>query len=228
MRLAPKQIKKIAELVELQGVSRSTVLRMLIDIGLDSPEVSLLMRRPGAKGRTAVERVIRAVAAKERVKVTQSALLRAQSVKTEVNALRAEELAEAMAALIIIIIRSLPISVRPGRFYSWRLIRAICYARIVSLPAIGHIEAKRALTGDPRPANDFNGMSVSSLIVYHTVLRKTFNIDFPVWAWHVRAVGTIRPVSRSFSATVRLHTASPGPSRLSPLKLRSGGPFGVW
>jgi hypothetical protein len=31
---------------------------MLIDIGLDSPQVWLLMRRPGIKGRTAVERVI--------------------------------------------------------------------------------------------------------------------------------------------------------------------------
>jgi hypothetical protein len=81
------------------GTSRSTVLRLLIDIGLDSPEVSLLMRRPGAKGRTATQRVIRAVVAKERVKVTQSAVLRAPSVKTEVNALRAEEeLADAMAA----------------------------------------------------------------------------------------------------------------------------------
>ena len=45
------------------------------------------------------QRVIRVVAAKERVKVTQSAVLRAPSVKTEVNALRAEEeLADAMAA----------------------------------------------------------------------------------------------------------------------------------
>ena len=99
MRLTPKQIKKIDELVELKGASRSTVVRMLIDSGLDSPEVLLLMRRPGAKGRTAVERVIRVVAAKKRVKVTQSAVGRAPSVKTEVNALRAEEeLAEAMAA----------------------------------------------------------------------------------------------------------------------------------
>ncbi len=98
VRLPAKQIKKIDKLVELQGTSRSTVMRMLIDIGLDSPQVSLLMRRPGAKGWTAVERVIRVVAAKERVKVTQSAVLRAPSVKTEVNALRAEEeLAEAMA-----------------------------------------------------------------------------------------------------------------------------------
>ena len=43
------------------------------------------MRRPGTKGQTAVERVIRVVAAKERVKVTQSAVMRAPSVKTEVK-----------------------------------------------------------------------------------------------------------------------------------------------
>ena len=99
VRLAAKQVKKIAKLAELQGVDRSTVVRMLIDIGLDSARVSLLMRRPGTKGRTQVDRVIRAVAAKERVKVTQSAVLREPSVKTDVNALRAEEeLAEAMAA----------------------------------------------------------------------------------------------------------------------------------
>ena len=80
-------------------VSKNTVLRRLIDIGLDSPWVKILMRRPGTKGRTAVERVIRVVAAKERVKVTQSAVMRAPSVKTEVNALRAEEEeAEAQAA----------------------------------------------------------------------------------------------------------------------------------
>ena len=64
---------------------------MLIDIGLDSPQVSFLMRRPGIKGRTAADRVIRAVAANHRVKVTRTALMRAPSVKTEVNALRAEE-----------------------------------------------------------------------------------------------------------------------------------------
>jgi hypothetical protein len=99
VRLAAKQIKKIAKLVELRGASRSAVLRMLIDVGLDSPQVSLLMRRRGTKGRTAVERVIRVVVANERVKVTQSALMRAPSVKTEVNALRAEEeQADAMAA----------------------------------------------------------------------------------------------------------------------------------
>lgn len=99
VRLAVKQVNKIAKLAELQGVDRSTVLRALIDIGLDSPQVTLLMRRPGIKGRTAVGRVIRAVAANERVKVTQSAVMRAPSVETEVNALRAaEEQAEALAA----------------------------------------------------------------------------------------------------------------------------------
>jgi hypothetical protein len=71
----------------------------LIDIGLDSPRVTLLMRRPGTKGQGAMGRIIRAVAANERVKVTQSALLRAPSVEAELNALSAEEeQAEAMAA----------------------------------------------------------------------------------------------------------------------------------
>ncbi len=99
VRLAAKQVKKIAKLAELEGVDRSTVMRQLIDIGLDSPQITLLMRRPGAKGRTAVDRVIRVVAANERVKVTQSAVIPAPSVETEVNALRAEEeQAEAMAA----------------------------------------------------------------------------------------------------------------------------------
>jgi hypothetical protein len=99
VRLAAKQVKKIDKLAELQGVDRSTVLRMLIDIGLDSPRVSLLLRPPRVKGRTAVERVIRVVAAERQFLATQSALLRAPSVKTEVNALRVEEeLKEALAA----------------------------------------------------------------------------------------------------------------------------------
>jgi hypothetical protein len=101
VRLAAQQVKKIAKLVELEGVDRSTVLRELIDIGLASPQVALLMRRPGTTGRTGVDRVIRAVAAHERVKVTQSALRRAPSTEAEVNALRAEEeQAEAMAAYL--------------------------------------------------------------------------------------------------------------------------------
>jgi hypothetical protein len=83
-----------------KGVDRSTVLRALIDIGLASPQVTFLMRRPGTKGRTVVGRIIRVVAANERVKVTQSAVMRAQSVETEVNALRAEE-EQAEAMLII-------------------------------------------------------------------------------------------------------------------------------
>jgi hypothetical protein len=99
VRLAAKQLKKIAKLVELKGVDRSTVPRELIDIGLDSGQVLLLLRRPGTW--TAVDRVIRVVAANERVKVTQSAVMRAPSVETEVNALRAEEeQAEAMAAFL--------------------------------------------------------------------------------------------------------------------------------
>jgi hypothetical protein len=101
VRLDSKQLKKIGKLVELEGVDRSTVLRELIDIGLASPQVLLLMRRPGTQGRGAVGRVIRAVAAHERVKVTQSAVMRAPSVETEVNALRAEEeQAEALAAYV--------------------------------------------------------------------------------------------------------------------------------
>ena len=99
VRLAVKQVNKIAKLAELQGVDRSTVMRQLIDIGLASGQVLLLMRRPGTKGRGAVGRIIRAEAAHERVKVTQSALMRAPSTEAEVNALRAEEeQAEAMAA----------------------------------------------------------------------------------------------------------------------------------
>ena len=73
VRLAAKSVKKIAKLAELEGVDRSTVLRMLIDIGLDSPRVSLLMRPPRVKGSTAVQRVIRAVAAERQVLATQSA-----------------------------------------------------------------------------------------------------------------------------------------------------------
>jgi hypothetical protein len=57
--------EKNAKLAELEGVDRSTVLRELIDIGLDSPQVILLMRRPGAKERGAMGSVIRAVAANE-------------------------------------------------------------------------------------------------------------------------------------------------------------------
>src|SRR5271165_4142686 len=71
VRLATKQLKKIAKLAELKGVNRSTVLRELIDLGLDSGPVLLLLRRPGTKGRTAVDRVIRVMAANERVKLAQ-------------------------------------------------------------------------------------------------------------------------------------------------------------
>jgi hypothetical protein len=58
VRLAAKSVKKIAKLAELEGVDRSTVLRMLIDISLASPRVSLLMLRR-VKGRTAIQRAIR-------------------------------------------------------------------------------------------------------------------------------------------------------------------------
>ena len=54
VRLAAKQVNKIAKLAELQGVDRSTVMRQLIDIGLASGQVTLLMRRPGTQGRGAV------------------------------------------------------------------------------------------------------------------------------------------------------------------------------
>jgi hypothetical protein len=91
VRLAAKQVTKIARLAELESVDRSTVLRMLIDTALDRGRVSLLMRRPGIKGQTAVQGVIRVATADRRVKVAQLALRRAPSVETEFNALRAEE-----------------------------------------------------------------------------------------------------------------------------------------
>ncbi len=81
----------IAKLAELRGDDRSTVMRWLIDIGLESPQVSFFMRGPGIKGRSAVDRVIRVVRAEQRVKATQAALVRAPSVESEVKALRAEE-----------------------------------------------------------------------------------------------------------------------------------------
>src|SRR5688572_12367002 len=71
------------------------------------------------KGRTGVERVIRVVAAKERVKATQSAVMRRPSVKTEVNAQHAEEEeaeAEAEALAAYDHIRSTPDLRRPGSF----------------------------------------------------------------------------------------------------------------
>ena len=74
VRLAAKSVKKIAKLAELKGVDRSTVLRMLIDIGLNDPTVLLLMRPPRVKGSTTVQRVIRVKAAEQQVLATQSAL----------------------------------------------------------------------------------------------------------------------------------------------------------
>ena len=48
VRLAAKSVKKIAKLAELEGVDRSTVLRMLIDIGLDS-RYPVAPHAPGAR-----------------------------------------------------------------------------------------------------------------------------------------------------------------------------------
>ena len=77
------------------------------------------MRRPGIKGRTAVDRAIRVVADDERVKVTQAALMRAPSVEAEVNALRAEEeQAEATAAYVHHHLKPPDLS-RPDRFDSF-------------------------------------------------------------------------------------------------------------
>jgi hypothetical protein len=99
VRLAANQLKKIDRLIELLGGNRSTIVRGLIDHGLDSTEVTLLLRRPGVKGRGAAGRVVRAVAANLRAKAAQLALMRKPSIKAEIDALRAEEEeAEATAA----------------------------------------------------------------------------------------------------------------------------------
>jgi hypothetical protein len=92
-------VEQIAKLADLRGVDRSTILRELIAIGLDSGRISVLLRQPGVKGRTAVDRVIRAVAANERVNAAQAALARSPSIKAEIDVLRAEEeRAEALEA----------------------------------------------------------------------------------------------------------------------------------
>jgi hypothetical protein len=41
VRLAAKQLKKIGQLAELAGVNRSTILRELIDLGLNRGQVLL-------------------------------------------------------------------------------------------------------------------------------------------------------------------------------------------
>ena len=91
VRLAAKQVKKIAKLAELESVDRSTILRMLIDIGLNSPQVWLLMRRPGIRGKRAIDRVVRVAAATVRAATAKSALMRAPTVEAEIKALRTEE-----------------------------------------------------------------------------------------------------------------------------------------
>ena len=91
VRLAAKQVKKITKLAELESVDRSTVLRSLIDIGLNSPQVWLLMRRPGIRGKRAIDRVVRVAAATARAATAKSALMRVPTVEAEIKALRTEE-----------------------------------------------------------------------------------------------------------------------------------------
>ena len=55
VRLDAKQVKKIARLVEIHGGDRSTVMRRVIDSGLDSTWVILSLRKPGTKGRGAAQ-----------------------------------------------------------------------------------------------------------------------------------------------------------------------------
>jgi len=69
----------------------SATCARLIDSGPRQSSGHAAHAPTGHQGRTAVGRVIRVVAARERVKVTQSAVMRAPSVKTEKNALHAEE-----------------------------------------------------------------------------------------------------------------------------------------
>jgi hypothetical protein len=103
VRLAAKQVKKSPSSRKnrqtrrargrrpLDGPARADRHRLRQSSGL-APHAPT-----GRQG--AVDSAIRVVAADERVKVTQSAVMRAPSVETEVNALRAEEeQAEAMAA----------------------------------------------------------------------------------------------------------------------------------
>jgi hypothetical protein len=45
VRLAAKSVKKIAKLAELEGVDRSTALRMLIDVGPRQPLALEMLRR---------------------------------------------------------------------------------------------------------------------------------------------------------------------------------------
>jgi hypothetical protein len=77
VRLDAKQVKKIARLVEIHGGDRSTVMRRVIDSGLDSTWVILSLRKPGTKGRGAVGRVIRVVAAEQQAKAAEMAAQRA-------------------------------------------------------------------------------------------------------------------------------------------------------
>ena len=100
VRLPAAWVKKIDRLADACGDNRSTALRKVVQIGLDSGQVGLLLRRPGIKGKTVVDRIIRINAAEQRAEATQSALTRNQSsVKAEIAALRAEEeLADAVSS----------------------------------------------------------------------------------------------------------------------------------
>ena len=101
VRLAAKQIKKIEKLAELRRGRPLDGHAMVDRYRPRQPTGVILHARTGIKGRSAVERVIRVVAADQRVKATQAALMRAPSVKSEVNALRAEEERdEALAAYV--------------------------------------------------------------------------------------------------------------------------------
>jgi hypothetical protein len=99
VRLDAKQVKKIARLVEIHGGDRSTVMRRVIDSGLDSTWAILSLRKPGTKGRGAVGRVIRVVAAEQQAKAAEMAAQRAtgpDQVTAEIKAHRAREHASAL------------------------------------------------------------------------------------------------------------------------------------
>jgi hypothetical protein len=98
VRLDAKQVKKIARLVEIHGGDRSTVMRRVIDSGLDSTWVILSLRKPGTKGRGAVGRVIRVVAAEQQAKAAEMAAQRATGPDqgAEIKAHREREHASAL------------------------------------------------------------------------------------------------------------------------------------
>jgi hypothetical protein len=99
VRLAAKEVKRITQLAEMLGVNHSTVLRKLIDLGLESGWAILLLRKPSTKGRGAVGRVIGIAAAKVQATAAELAAERAtgpDQVTAEIKALRAREHADAL------------------------------------------------------------------------------------------------------------------------------------